>query len=228
MDPSGSDDLIDAAIARRLGKHPPFRRQSDELELGRRYKVLLDNGWTELLPCTGKIPRVQGWRHRPAHELLAEASEHATNIGHRTGMLVGADIDLEDTDHAEAVRLLIEAGLGKGLVRIGRRGCMLLYFNAMPIEKVSVTAKAAGAPKPANWSSSWARASRSLLTASIPILTSPTVSKSAARSMFGPGSYRGSPRTPSATPPWLWRGSWLSWATPTACWPRQPRRGHPA
>jgi len=85
-----------------------------------------------------KRPVHYDWRTRPAGEQFEDVAEHC-GIGLLTDGITGGDVDLEDAEHACIIRDLIESRLGRGLRRTGRRGVMLVYTDAEPGEKISVT-----------------------------------------------------------------------------------------
>src|SRR5579859_2401572 len=91
-----------------------------------------------------KKPLIPGWNSGPMSEqriieLSRQYSDHVST-GLRTGPLAGIDIDLHNTVHAEALRIMVEDFLGPTpLGRVGSKGVMLSYRNTDPsFTKLSV------------------------------------------------------------------------------------------
>ena len=65
-----------------------------------------------------------------------------TGTGLRTGRLVVADIDITDSDQADAIGDIIESVLGASAChRYGRKGKAILFRNPEPIGKITVSGK---------------------------------------------------------------------------------------
>lgn len=110
-------------------------------------RTLIEGRW-EPVVVDGKRPVISGWGEggctvdRYRAELLQSG---ATNIGLRTGHVVGVDIDVFDKEHVAKLRARATEILGaSGFVRFGKKGAMLVYRNATPIGKITVKAKGAG------------------------------------------------------------------------------------
>ncbi len=116
-------------------------------------RKLLANGY-DPIPIAGKAPK---WAWRKAEpitgELLSEIeADHPDHLGTglRTGRLCVVDVDLTESDHAEAASDAITAAMGESLaVRIGSKGQALCFFNPEPIGKVTVSGCAPGEKEPA-------------------------------------------------------------------------------
>jgi len=97
----------------------------------------------EPIAVNGKIPVATGWPMRPNTVEALEAERehsHAVSTGLRTGHLVGIDIDLRNPEHVAAIKGLAAEVLGyTSMERIGAKGAMLLYRNASPIDKITIT-----------------------------------------------------------------------------------------
>ena len=108
----------------------------------------------EPIAVAGKRPIGTGWQRGPADAttVAATRSEHpeAVNTGLRCGALVGLDIDLADAEHTAALVALATRVLGDTpLHRLGSKGCLLAYRNAVPCKKITVKANIGGEEKPA-------------------------------------------------------------------------------
>jgi hypothetical protein len=106
--------------------------------------ALISNGY-EPIAVRGKVPLAKGWNKRSntIEAIAAERAAHpsATNIGLRTGRLVGIDIDIFPVEHVHAIKRLANELLGfTWFERVGAKGAMLCYRNETPIEKITVSA----------------------------------------------------------------------------------------
>ncbi len=115
-------------------------------------RQLIEYGY-EPVAIIGKAPKNDEWRQREntIEAITADraAMPSATNTGLRTGRLVAIDIDAEpgpeappgsdNPDHTREVMALVQEMLGESfMVRVGRKGCAILYRNATPIQKITI------------------------------------------------------------------------------------------
>jgi hypothetical protein len=106
---------------------------------------LIENGY-EPIPVLGKAPVVSEWQAGPItiERIAAERAQFpdAKSTGLRTGHTVGADIDVIDKAHAQKFKELAWRILGGTTIdRVGAKGCVLVYRNETPIEKITVSIK---------------------------------------------------------------------------------------
>lgn len=101
---------------------------------------LIANGY-EAIPVKycDKTPIGAGWQTKPisTERFAAALKEHgAVNVGCRTGHLVAVDIDVyERHPKFRDIIAALQQILGNGLVRWGRKGCVLLYRTDTPMRK---------------------------------------------------------------------------------------------
>jgi hypothetical protein len=134
-----SDTLLFSEIKRRKQEN----QQEVTDALARLRWRLLENGY-EPIPIQGKRPCTVGWTtgdidlERIVRETILHPDHRST--GFRTGVLVGADIDLHNEDHAEIIRQVVEDTIGATpLRRRGSKGEMLCYRKAgTPIGKIVI------------------------------------------------------------------------------------------
>src|SRR5208282_4300741 len=103
---------------------------------------LLDNGY-EPIPLNGKAAVALAWQSGALTKdriiAMREAYPTAENVGLRTGKLVVVDIDIPDSQKANAIINLAESVLcATRLHRFGSKGMVLLYRTEFPLRKISV------------------------------------------------------------------------------------------
>lgn len=112
---------------------------------------LLENGY-EPIPVRGKRPLWDDWQEVPiTPERLSEvesAYPDHSNTGLRCGHLAVVDIDLWNAEHAADISEAVCGVLGETLLRrVGQKGVALLFHNAEPLGKVTVSGKVPGEQK---------------------------------------------------------------------------------
>lgn len=100
----------------------------------------------EPVVARGKIPACPGWQHgdTTSDRVSTETTEHpaALNTGIRTGKVVAIDIDVDDPSEVAEIEATVREALGaSSFRRVGKKGCLLLYSNDDPIDKITIAAK---------------------------------------------------------------------------------------
>lgn len=88
----------------------------------------------EPIPVAGKVPTIKGWQEIVLHpeqiQIWAANGQGHHNVGLRTGALAAVDLDIYDTDVADAVFEAFTARFGEAPCRIGREPKRLLVYAA--------------------------------------------------------------------------------------------------
>jgi hypothetical protein len=109
----------------------------------------------EPVAVDGKAAVSKGWQSAAItpDSLLAEETlhPHARSTGLRTGKIMAMDNDIRDADHARIVQEIVSDKLGYTMLqRLGSKPePMLIYRCSVPLQKVTIRARAPGANKSA-------------------------------------------------------------------------------